>query len=171
MRLTIAYSKIKKRNLVLINNDTHQRETLSDRPIRPPLKSACVKAIWDLFPQNERQVTKIHFQDMTRFKMVYYMSWLLPYLRSKTIFTLSNSFVFYWFLKCSMSHTSFSSLATCRSFCDNRSHMLLFKSKINTSKKHCIAADVTIFPSFPQSYHLHLHNCRLIYVLYEAQML
>ena len=37
MRLTIAYSKIKKRNLVLINNDTHQRETLSERPIRPPL--------------------------------------------------------------------------------------------------------------------------------------
>ena len=37
MRLTIAYSKIKKRNLVLINNDTHQREILSDRPIRPPL--------------------------------------------------------------------------------------------------------------------------------------
>ena len=103
------------------------------------LKSACVKAIWDLFPQNERQVTKIHFQDMTRFKMVYYMSWLLPYLRSKTIFTLSNSFVFYWFLKCSMSHTSFSSLATCRSFCDNRSHMLLFKSKNKHIKKtfHC----------------------------------
>ena len=103
------------------------------------LKSACVKAIWDLFPQNERQVTKIHFQDMTRFKMVYYMSWLLPYLRFKTIFTLSNSFVFYWFLKCSMSHTSFSSLATCRSFCDNRSHMLLFKSKNKHIKKtfHC----------------------------------
>ena len=38
MRLTIAYSKIKKRNLVLINNDTHQRETVSERPIRPPLK-------------------------------------------------------------------------------------------------------------------------------------
>ena len=37
MRLTIAYSKIKKQNLVLINNDTHQRETLSERPIRPPL--------------------------------------------------------------------------------------------------------------------------------------
>ena len=75
----------------------------------------------------------------TRFKMVYYMSWLLPYLRSKTIFTLSNSFVFYWFLKCSMSHTSFSSLATCRSFCDNRSHMLLFKSKNKHIKKtfHC----------------------------------
>ena len=40
MRLTIAYSKIKKRNLVLINNDTHQRETVSERPIRPPLKTA-----------------------------------------------------------------------------------------------------------------------------------
>ena len=29
MRLTIAYSKIKKPNLVLISNDTYQRETLS----------------------------------------------------------------------------------------------------------------------------------------------
>ena len=37
MRLTIPYSKIKKRNLVLINNDTYQRETLSERPIRQPL--------------------------------------------------------------------------------------------------------------------------------------
>ena len=39
MRLTIAYSKIKKRNPVLINNDTHQRETVSERPIRPPLRA------------------------------------------------------------------------------------------------------------------------------------
>ena len=37
MRLAIAYSKIKKQNLVLINNDTYQRETLSERPIRQPL--------------------------------------------------------------------------------------------------------------------------------------
>ena len=37
MRLTIAHSKIKKRNLVLINNATYQRETLSKRPIRQPL--------------------------------------------------------------------------------------------------------------------------------------
>ena len=37
MRLTIAYSKInKKANLVLINNATYQRETLSERPIRQP---------------------------------------------------------------------------------------------------------------------------------------
>ena len=38
MRLPIAYSKIKKQNLVLINNATHQRETLSERPIRLPLR-------------------------------------------------------------------------------------------------------------------------------------
>ena len=37
MRLTIAYSKIKKLTLVLINNATYQRETLSERPIRQPL--------------------------------------------------------------------------------------------------------------------------------------
>ena len=37
MHLTIAYSKIKRRNLVLINNDTYQRETVSARPIRQPL--------------------------------------------------------------------------------------------------------------------------------------
>ena len=37
MRLTIAYSKIKKRNLVLIYNATYQRETLSERPIRQTL--------------------------------------------------------------------------------------------------------------------------------------
>ena len=37
MHLTIAYSKIKKQNLVLINNDTYQRETLSERPIQQPL--------------------------------------------------------------------------------------------------------------------------------------
>ena len=37
MHLTIAYSKIKKRNLVLINNDIYQRETVSERPIRQPL--------------------------------------------------------------------------------------------------------------------------------------
>ena len=44
MRLTIAYSKIKKRNLVLINNDTYQRETLSERPIRQPL--SCFRSLF-----------------------------------------------------------------------------------------------------------------------------
>ena len=39
MRLTIAYSEIKKQNLVLINNATHQRETLWERPVRQPLES------------------------------------------------------------------------------------------------------------------------------------
>ena len=40
MRLTIAYFKIKKRNLVLINHDTYQRETVSGRPIRQPLNDS-----------------------------------------------------------------------------------------------------------------------------------
>ena len=43
MRLTIAYSKIKKRNLVLINNDTYQRETLSERLIRQSLNTHLTK--------------------------------------------------------------------------------------------------------------------------------
>ena len=38
MRLTIAYSEMKKRNLVLTNNAAYQRETLSERPIRQPLR-------------------------------------------------------------------------------------------------------------------------------------
>ena len=46
MRLAIAYSKIKKRNLVLINNDTHQRETSSERPIRPPLSSSILILVY-----------------------------------------------------------------------------------------------------------------------------
>ena len=41
MHLTIAYFKIKKRNLVLINNATYQRETLSERPIRQTLIVHC----------------------------------------------------------------------------------------------------------------------------------
>ena len=40
MRLTIAYFEIKKRNLVLINKVTYQRETLSERPIRQPLSTS-----------------------------------------------------------------------------------------------------------------------------------
>ena len=46
MRLTIAYSKIKKRNLVLINNATYQRETLSERPIWQPLTTAIFYVLW-----------------------------------------------------------------------------------------------------------------------------
>ena len=44
MRLTIAFSKIKKKrnDLVLINNATYQRETLSERPIRQPLMTVWI---------------------------------------------------------------------------------------------------------------------------------
>ena len=46
MRLTIAYSKIKKRNLVLIKNATYQRETLTEWPIiRQPLRVSVRKWI------------------------------------------------------------------------------------------------------------------------------
>ena len=60
--------------------------------------------------------SQIHVAQTLSFKMIYYMSWLLPYLRSKNYYFLVNSFVFYWFLKCSMSPISFSSLATCPHF-------------------------------------------------------
>ena len=43
MRLTIAYSKMKKRNLMLVNNATYQRETLSELPIRQPLTLLCTR--------------------------------------------------------------------------------------------------------------------------------
>ena len=58
MRLTIAYSKIKKRDLVLINNDTHQRETLSERPIRPPLVS--ISTSLNLSYTNEQEPSVRH---------------------------------------------------------------------------------------------------------------
>ena len=88
--------------------------------------------IWDLFPQNERQVARFYFQVITRF-MLLRLSALKWYIicqgcwliwGQKSMISLRNSFVFYWILKCSMSHISFSSLATCRSFCENRSHIL-----------------------------------------------
>ena len=59
--------------------------------------------IWDLFPQNERQVAKFHFHVITRFmlfrlrfKMIYYMSGLLPYLGSKTYYFLENFLLVPW---------------------------------------------------------------------------
>ena len=54
MRLTIAYSKIKKRNLVLINNDTYQRETLSEQPIRLPLKDYSVILTTFFYVMNQK---------------------------------------------------------------------------------------------------------------------
>ena len=81
--------------------------------------------------QNERQVAKFHFQVRTRF-ILFRLKAVKWYIicqgccliwGPKSIISLRNSFVFYWFLKWSMSHISFSSLATCRSFCENRSQM------------------------------------------------
>ena len=48
MCLTIAYSKIKKKqNLVLINNATYQRETLSERPIQQTLTDCIWRELKD----------------------------------------------------------------------------------------------------------------------------
>ena len=47
MRLIIAYSKIKKRNLVLINNVTYQREILSDLPIPIRLPLTLLNGHWE----------------------------------------------------------------------------------------------------------------------------
>ena len=103
MRLTIAYSKIKKRNLVLINNDTHQRETVSERPIRPPLK-------WTTIPQNHN-FEKISFKVLTVLKnqqnsckrkifakvlqllLSLYNLFILPKIPCKIVFTLPISTV------------------------------------------------------------------------------
>ena len=51
MGLTIAYSKIKKQNLVLIINDTYQRETLSVRPIWQPL----ITRVFNLHTKSSKQ--------------------------------------------------------------------------------------------------------------------
>ena len=67
MRLTIAYSKIKKRNLVLINNDTYQRETLSERPIRQPL--TCI--IGDFVPHHTLGRTPLNGFPY----ILYYINW------------------------------------------------------------------------------------------------
>ena len=67
MRLTIAYSKIKKRNLVLIKNAAYyQRETLSERPIRQPLsKMSCKVSILTLLPLIQLTLIFIHALDIT----------------------------------------------------------------------------------------------------------
>ena len=66
MRLTIAYSKMKKRNLVLINKDTHERETLSERPIRQPLKSHC-------FLNNHTKLLNTGIITLTNYHNTFYM--------------------------------------------------------------------------------------------------
>ena len=67
MRLTTAYSKIKKRNLVLINNDTYQRETLSERPIRQPLND---KDLQEIIKK------KLKWQDYKKWSTRFFFVWL-----------------------------------------------------------------------------------------------
>ena len=71
MRLTIAYSKVKTRNLVLINNDTYQRETLSERPIWQPLSNILLR---------EMNIAVIKQSTRSLFKKLYYHSPLRFYI-------------------------------------------------------------------------------------------
>ena len=47
MRVTIAYSKIKKQNLVSVNSATYQREILSEWPIPVPLSHLAIGSPFD----------------------------------------------------------------------------------------------------------------------------
>ena len=67
----------------------------------------------------------IHVTQILSFKMIYNMSGLLLHFGSKSYYFLEKLLVFYWFPTCSVSHISFTSLATCRSFCENRFHLWL----------------------------------------------
>ena len=84
---------------------------------------------WETKISAERQ-KQIHDLQILSFKVIYNMPGLLPIWGPKPIIFISlrNSYVFYWILKCSMNHVSFSSLATCRSFCENRSHIMYYRS-------------------------------------------
>ena len=57
------------------------------------------------------------------FKMVYNMPLLLPYLGAKTHYFLEKFLCFLLIFEMFNEPYLFSSLATCRSFCENRSHM------------------------------------------------
>ena len=71
MPLTIAYSEIKKnkkRNLVLINNDTYQRETLTQRPIRLYLQFNSIQFNLFYFPSLKRKTIKPQRKKMNRWR-------------------------------------------------------------------------------------------------------
>ena len=72
MRLTIVYSKIKKRNLVLINNATYQRETLTDRPIRLPLSWCIFKLTMCEYPKKS-----LHFNSCSDLHLSFLFLFLL----------------------------------------------------------------------------------------------
>ena len=78
MRLKIAYSKIKKRNLVLINNDTYQRETVSEQPIRQPL-TFCT----ELKRQDKYEV--LHLPDLINDVKFPSLLFLSPWLESNIL--------------------------------------------------------------------------------------
>ena len=83
MHLVIAYSKIKKRNLVLINNDTHQRETLSERPIRLPLKHSTLNVWGGTAPPTKK---KFPFLFFVLYLKIINNFWKIGYASYKKVF-------------------------------------------------------------------------------------
>ena len=117
------------------------------------LTSASVKAIWDMFHTMREKSQKKTFPKYDQVQNGILHVMVAALFEVQNYFFLSDSFVFYPFLKCSMSHTSFSSLAA--HFVTTVLICFSLKAKTNTSKTHSLAADVTISPSFPQSHHLY----------------
>ena len=103
---------------------------------------------WETSHKNSFESYKqIHDVQTLNFKMIYNMPGLLPYLGSKTHYFLEKFLCFlYWFLKCSMTHISFSSLATCHSFCENRSHIF------TRWKMHCLISGIEWLINGPASF-------------------
>ena len=105
MHLTIAYSKIKKWNLVLINNDTYQRETLSERPIRQPLKQRSFQPCLRL----DTQLCHVHSQSIVKFIWKKYTSgpryWNVPVLVNTGTFYVYQYCPKMWYLR-SLEHAS-----------------------------------------------------------------
>ena len=95
MRLTIAYSKIKKRNLVLINNDTYQRETLSERPIRQPLTDLILMILVSPLSKNTcpKYGSSINVQGLNMFELTicyHFSPRLIETILEIVIYTLFN---------------------------------------------------------------------------------
>ena len=69
--------KWKKRNLVLINYDTHQRETLSERPIRLPLIQMFININLPQCQWLQQTLWPLIFSPDTLIIIFYHMTWYL----------------------------------------------------------------------------------------------
>ena len=71
-------------------------------------------------------ITRFMLFRILSFKMIYILCKGCCFIWGPKPIISLRSFLFYWFLTCSVSHISFSSLATYCSFCENRSQLSIF---------------------------------------------